>query len=69
MFMHFFEEIQLLIDENMIDKDVLIALIGYYVGLFHRIEDFHSDITDYNDERYWKYYLKFVRSIPEDFYE
>ena len=68
MFMHFFEEIQLLIDENMIDKDVVIDLIGYYIGIFHRIKEYHSDITDYNEERYWKYYLKFVRSIPDNFY-
>jgi len=69
MFMHFFEEIQLLIDDNMIDKDVVIDLIGYYIGIFHRIEDYHADITDYNEEKYWKYYLKFVRSIPDSFYE
>ena len=68
MFMHFFEELQLLIDEDMIDKNVIIDLIGYYVGIFHRIPEFHQDITDYEDERYWKYYLKFVRSIPDDFY-
>lgn len=69
MFMHFFEEIQLLIDDNMINKDVVIDLIGYYIGIFHRIEDYHADITDYNEERYWKYYLKFVRSIPDNFYD
>ena len=23
----------------------------------------HQDISDYEDERYWKYYLKFVRSM------
>lgn len=68
MFMHFFEEIQLLIDDDMIDREVIIDLIGYYVGIFHRIPEFHQDIRDYEDERYWKYYLKFVRSIPDDFY-
>lgn len=69
MFMHFFEEIQLLINDNMIDKDMVIKLIGYYVGVFHRIEDYHSDITDYNEEKYWEYYLQFVRSIPDNFYD
>ena len=54
--------------QNMIDKDVVIDLIGYYIGIFHRIKEYHSDITDYNEERYWKYYLKFVRSIPDNFY-
>lgn len=69
MFMHFFEEIQLLIEDDMIDKNLAIDLIGYYVGIYHRIEEFHADITDYNEERYWKYYLKFVNSIPDSFYE
>ena len=68
MFMHFFEEIQLLIDAKMIEKDVIIDLLGYYIGIFHRVKEYHQDITDYDDDRYWKYYLKFVRSIPDDFY-
>lgn len=68
MFMHFFEEIQLLIDDKMIEKDVIVDLIGYYIGIFHRVKEYHQDITDYDDERYWKYYLRFVRSIPDDFY-
>ena len=69
MFMHFFEEIQLLIDDDKIDREVVIDLIGYYVGIFHRIKEFHQNITDYEDERYWKYYLKFVKSIPNKLYE
>ena len=69
IFMHFFEEIQLLIDKGMVDKDVIIDLIGYYAGVFHRIEEFHADITDYDNEDYWKYYLKFVKSIPDKFYK
>lgn len=69
MYMHFFEEIQLHIDDNMIDKDVVIDLIGYYIGIFHRIEEYHADVTDYNEEKWWKYYLKFVRSIPDSFYK
>lgn len=69
MFMHFFEEIQLLIDAQLMDKDLVIGLIGYYVGIFHKIPEFHQEITDYDDERYWKYYLKFVKSIPTDFYD
>ena len=68
MFMHYFEEIQLLIDDNMVDKNMIIDLIGYYIGIFHRISEYHEDISDYDDERYWKYYLKFVKSIPEEFY-
>ena len=69
MFMHFFEEIQLLIDNKVIDKNIVIDLIGYYVGIFHRIKEYHQDITDYDNERYWKYYLKFVKSIPDEFYD
>lgn len=68
MFMHFFEEIQLLIDAKMIEQNVIVDLIGYYIGIFHRIKEYHQDITDYENEKYWKYYLKFVRSIPDDFY-
>ncbi len=67
MFMHFFEELQIFINNKMLDKNEIIDLIGYYAGIFHKFSEYHSDITDYEDERYWKYYLQFVRSIPEDF--
>ena len=67
-YMHFFEELQLLIDNKMLDKETVIKMMGYYIAIFHSIEEFHEDVKDYNDERYWKNYLKFVRSIPKDFY-
>lgn len=67
-FMHFFEELQLLIDNKMLEKETVIKMMGYYIGVFHKIEEFHKDVTDYDDERYWGYYLKFVRSIPDNFF-
>lgn len=69
MFMHFFEELQLQIDEKLLEQSKVIDLLGYYAGIFHRIEGFHKDITDYNNERYWKYYLRFVKNIPDEFFE
>ena len=69
MFMHFFEEIELLIEGEMIDRDDVIDLIGFYGGVFHRVQEFHDDISDYKEEDYWKYYLKFVKSIPDSFYK
>ena len=69
MFMHFFEEIELLIEGKMIDRNDAVDLMGYYGGVFHRIKEFHEDITDYYEEDYWKYYLKFVNNIPDDFYK
>ena len=69
LFMHFFEEIQLQINNEMIDKSDAFDLMGYYCGIFHRIEGYHRDVTDYNDERYWKYYLQFARSIPDSLFD
>ena len=67
LFMHFFEEIQLHIDNNMIDANVAKELLGYYAGIFHKYEGFHQGISDYENEKYWRLYLKFVRSIPDSF--
>ena len=69
MFMHFFEEIELLIEGKMIERDDVIDLIGFYGGVFHRVSEFHKDISDYDVEDYWKYYLRFVKSIPDSFYK
>lgn len=68
MFMHFYEELELLLERDMIDEEV-VNLMGFYGGVFHRIKEFHEDITDYNVEDYWKYYLKFVKRIPDSFYK
>ncbi len=68
MFMHFYEEIQMLIESDMMEKSTAIDLMGYYCGIFHRIKEFHQDLTDYYDERYWKKYLTFANSIPDDYY-
>ena len=66
--MHVFEELQLCIDAKMISQSAAIDLFGYYVSVFHQIEEYHSDITDYHNENYWKNYLKFANSIPEGFH-
>lgn len=67
-FMLVFEELQLCIDANMIPLKKAIDIFGYYVSVFHYIPKFHSGVTDYEDENYWKHYLKFANSIQEDFY-
>ena len=67
-FMMVFEELQQCIDAKMIPLDTAIELFGYYVSVFHRIEKFHSDITDYDNEKFWNYYLKFANSIKPDFH-
>lgn len=68
LFMHVFEELQLCIDAKMISQSAAIDLFGYYVSVFHQIEEYHSDITDYHNENYWKNYLKFANSIPKGFH-
>ena len=67
-FMSIFEELQLCIDAKMISKEKAIEYFGYYASIFHRIEGFHSDITDYNNKHYWEDYLNFVNNIREDFH-
>ena len=68
MYMHIFEELQLCIEAKMIPHSVALNLFGYYLSVFHQIEEFHSDITDYNNRNYFEYYLKFAESIPPKFY-
>ena len=68
MYMHIFEELQLCIDAKMIPLSVAHNLFGYYLSVFHQIEEFHSDITDYNNKNYFEYYLKFANSLPPKFY-
>ncbi len=68
LFMHVFEELQLCIDAKMISQSTAIDLFGYYVSVFHQIEEFHSDITDYYNENFFRNYLKFANSIPEGFH-
>lgn len=67
MFMRFFEEIQLLIEDKLLDGDKAIYLMGYYCDVYHRIDEYHGDISDYNDEETWGTFLKFANSIPEGF--
>ena len=67
-FMHIFEELQLYIDSKMIPLPTAIDIFGYYVSVFDQIEEFHSDITDYNNENFWKNYIKFTSKIPKGFY-
>lgn len=67
MFMHFFEEVQMLINSKIIKGEDAIDLLGYYCGVFHKIKEYHQDITDYDDEKYWKKYLKFAKDSSEYF--
>ena len=67
MFMHFFEEVQMLIDSKIIKGEDAIELMGYYCGVFHKIKEYHQDITDYDDEKIWKKYLTFAKKSSEFF--
>lgn len=67
MFMHFYEEVQMLINSKMINGEDAIDLLGYYCGVFHKIKEYHQDITDYEDEKYWKKYLKFAKDSSDYF--
>lgn len=67
MFMHFYEELQMLIDSNMLEDTVTIDLLGYYCGKFHNIKEYHQDITDYDNKNYWERYLRLANSSYEHF--
>lgn len=62
-FMRFYEELQLQIDDGNVDKDIARDMFSYYVVKFDKIEDFHKEITDYDNIKYWHHYKKFVQNI------
>ena len=68
-FMCIFQELQLCIDAKMIPREKAIEYFGYYASVFHRIKEYHSDLTDYYNENYWKDYLTFVNSIDPNFHK
>ncbi len=68
-FMSIFEELELCIDAGMIPRKKAIEYFGYYASVFHRIKEYHSDLTDYYNENYWKDYLNFVNNIKPDFHK
>ena len=50
MFMRFFEELYLHINNNSIDKKQACLLFSYYAIKFDEYRDFRLDITDYKSE-------------------
>ena len=69
IFMHFFEQLEMHIENGMLERKEVNDQLCFYAGIFHRFEEFHADITDYDDERYWHYFHSFVNNIPKDFYD
>ena len=53
MFMRFYEELKLQIDEGNIKKEDDKKFFSYYAIKFHENDHFHENIADY-DEDYWK---------------
>lgn len=47
MFMRFFEELYLHIDNKSLDKEQVCLLFSYYAIKFDEIKEFRLDITDY----------------------
>ena len=79
MFMRFFEELYLHIEDNKIDERESCRLFSYYALKFDKIKDFRLDITDYlsvEEEnsaqldknkkkllKYWSNYRKYVKEM------
>ena len=60
IFMRFYEELQLQIDDGNIDNDIARDMFSYYVLKFDEIKDFHKEITDYDNIKCWHHYKKFI---------
>lgn len=75
MFMRFFEELYLQIENKSIDEEQACQLFSYYAIKFDEIKEFRLDITDYqsgdelekgNDKKgkiYWAKYRNFVNEM------
>jgi len=68
-FMSFFEQMELHIENNMLDRDNVNDLMCFYAGIFDKYKEFRTDITDYNKDKYWEHFHAFVKGIPKDFYD
>ena len=69
IFMHFFEQLEMHIENNMLNRKEVNDHFCYYAGIFHKFPEFHEDITDYDNDNFWHYYHSFVDNIPKDFYD
>ena len=80
MFMRFFEELYLQIEEQNLDAKEVHDLFAYYALKFDKFNDYHKDITDYTakDEvdkmdkdkaehvnKNWKRFSKFIKIMDE----
>jgi len=65
IFMRLFEEIQIHLDKELLDKETVYDELAYYALVFDDINEFHEDITDYDDEEIWENYHKFIKGMKE----
>ena len=68
LFMRFFEELYILIEDGQLPKDKVYYLFSYYLLAFHRNANLRSDVEDYpKDEKSeeWKYYFKMVKMMEK----
>ena len=66
MFMRFFEELYLHVDNKSIEKKKACLLFSYYAIKFDEIKEFRLEITDYNSKEYCVNYHKFVNEMKEE---
>lgn len=60
LYMRFFEELQLLIDDDVLPQDKVHILFGYYAGELYRFQIHHSFVDDFF-EKDWDLFRKFAR--------
>ena len=64
MFMRFFEEIELLIQENAMDEETVYYMFSYYVLEFDKRKDRWSRV-DY-DSADWQYFQSFIQRMKRN---
>lgn len=68
LFMRFFEELYLLIDDKQLPVDKVHYMFAYYVLEFDKNYNLREDVKDYPQDdksKDWKYYFKFVQKMKE----
>ena len=63
MFMRFFEELNIQIDNHLLNEDNTLQLFAEYALIFDEYPSFRKDITDYDNEGAWTYFHSFIRKI------
>lgn len=62
MFLRFFEELYQQIKNEKLDRQKVSNLFSYYALVFDKFEDYHLDITDYNED-VWNDFRYFVKEM------